>query len=67
MKSFINVYNYAAAEKHTVLPDIFLAFFISKMEISKNFIILKNLKNICKFSEFYREFNDTIYRFQLKN
>ena len=50
MKIFINVYDYALAEKQTVLPDIFVAFFISKIKNVKNVTILKNLKNTSKFS-----------------
>ena len=66
LKTF-DVYDYASAEKQTVLPDKFVEFFISKMKNSNFFIIFKNLKNICKFTEFWAESNDTIFILQFKN
>ena len=64
MKNF-DIYVYADGRK-TELPDFFWHFLITKMKSFKNFTISKNPKNICKFSEFYGEFNDPIYKFQLK-
>ena len=66
LKTF-DVYDYASAKKQTVLPDIFVEFLISKMKILIFFIIFKTLKNICKFTEFWAESNNTIFIFQFKN